>query len=55
MRRKDNYVMMKRATPKQVTLPNGRTLVARYEGICRSRLPPHTKRKVQRRTCEAKG
>ena len=28
MKRKDNYVMMKRATPKQVTLPNGRTLVA---------------------------
>ena len=55
MRRKDNYVMMKRATPKQVILPNGRTLVARYEGICRSRLPPHIKKKVQRRTCEAKG
>ena len=23
MRRKDNYVMMKRATPKRVTLPDG--------------------------------
>ena len=43
MRRKDNYVMMKRATPKQVTLPDGRTFVARYERVPRSRLPPHIK------------
>ena len=43
MRRKDNYVMIKRATPKRVTLPKGRTFVARYERVPRSRLPPHIK------------
>ena len=43
MRRKDKYVMMKRATPKHVTLPNGRTFVARYERVPRSRLPRHIK------------
>ena len=43
MKRKDNYVMMKRATPKQVTLPDGRTFVARYERVPRSRLPPYIK------------
>ena len=43
MRRKDNYVMIKRATPKRVTLPKGRTFVARYERVPRSRLPPHMK------------
>ena len=36
---KKNYVMRKRATPKQVTLPNGRTFVARYERVPRSELP----------------
>ena len=43
MRRKDNNVMMKRATPKRVTLPDGRTFVARYEGLPRYRLPLHIK------------
>ena len=43
MRRKDNYVMMGRATPKRVTLPDGRTFVARYKRVPRSRLPPHIK------------
>ena len=43
MRRKDNYIMMKRATPKQVTLLDGRTFVARYERVPRSSLPPHIK------------
>ena len=43
MRRKDKYVMMKRTTPKRVTLPNGRTFVARYKRVPRSRLPPHIK------------
>ena len=47
MRRKDNYVMMKRATPKQVALPDGRTFVARYERVPRPRLPSHIK--VRRR------
>ena len=43
MRRKDNNLMMKRATPKRVTLPDGRTFVARYEGLPRYRLPLHIK------------
>ena len=42
MRRKDN-VMMKRATPKRVTLPDGRTFVARYKGLPSYRLPLHIK------------
>ena len=41
MRRKDNYVMRKLNTPKRVTLPNGRTFLARYKRIPRSELPPH--------------
>ena len=32
---------MKLATPKRVTLPNGRTFVARYKRIKRSELPPN--------------
>ena len=43
MKRKVNYVMMKRAKPKRVTLPDGRTFVARFEKVPRSRLPPHIK------------
>ena len=43
MRRKDDYVMMGRATPKRVTLPDCRTFVARYKRVPRSRLPPHIK------------
>ena len=31
--------MMKRDTPKRVTLPNGRTFVARCEGVTRNHLP----------------
>ena len=31
MRRKRNYAMMKLNVPKRVTLPNGRTFVARYK------------------------
>ena len=38
MGRKKNCVMVKLATPKRVTLPNGRTFVAR---IKRSELPPN--------------
>ena len=33
MRRKKNYAMMKLNVPKRVTLPNGRTFVARYKRI----------------------
>ena len=39
--------MIKLATPKRVTLPNGRTFVARYKRIKRSELPPNI---VMRRT-----
>ena len=39
--------MMKLATPKRVTLPNGRTFFARYKRIPRDHLPPHL---IMRRT-----
>ena len=39
--RKENYAMRKLAVPKRVTLPNGRSFVARYEKIKRSELPPN--------------
>ena len=32
---------MKLATSKRVTLPNGRTFIARYKRIKRSELPPN--------------
>ena len=41
LRRKENYPMRKLDVPKIVTLPNGRTFVARYERIKRSELPPN--------------
>ena len=33
--------MVKKATPKRVNLPNGRSFVARYERATRDRLPPN--------------
>ena len=47
MRRKKNYAMVKLNVPKRVTLPNGRTFVARYKKIPRSELPDNI---VMRRT-----
>ena len=47
MRRKKNYAMVKLNVPKRVTLPNGRTFVARYRRIPRGELPPNI---VMRRT-----
>ena len=41
--------MMKINVPKRVTLPNGRTFVARYKRISRGELPPNI---VMRRTYE---
>ena len=41
MRQKRNYAMMKLNVPKRVTLPNGRTFVARYKWISRAKLPPN--------------
>ena len=34
-------IMIKRATPKRVTLPNGRTFLARYKRATRNDLPPN--------------
>ena len=39
--------MVKLAVPKRVTLPNGRTFIARYKRIRRGELPPNI---VMRRT-----
>ena len=39
MRRKRNYAMEKLNVPKNVTLPKGRTFVARYKRISRDDLP----------------
>ena len=47
MRRKKNYAMVKCNVPKRVTLPNGRTFVARYKRISRDQLLPNV---VVRRT-----
>ena len=51
MKRKDSYVMVQRATPKRVNLPNGRSLVARYRRIPRDRLPANVtiKRRYKQR------
>ena len=39
MRRKNSYVMGKLDIPKRVTLPNGRTFLARCKRVLRSQLP----------------
>lgn len=39
MRQKDNYVMIKKATPKQILLADDRTFVTRYERVSRDSLP----------------
>ena len=39
MRRKNSYAMPKLDTSKRVTLPNGRTFLARYKRVSRSQLP----------------
>ena len=41
MRRKKNYTMMKLNVPKRVTLPNGKSFVARYQRIPRDQLLPN--------------
>ena len=41
MARRDRIIMIKRATPKRVTLPNGRTFLARYRRATRDDLPPN--------------
>ena len=39
MTRGDRIIMMKRETPQRVSLPNGRTSVARYKRVTRAHLP----------------
>ena len=46
MRRKDNYVMVKRATPKRINLPNGRSFIARYKRVPGHRLAPNVMIKI---------
>ena len=52
MRRKNNYVMRRLDTPKQVTLPNGRNFYAKYQRVPRSLFPPNAimKRRYRART-----
>ena len=38
---RDRIIMIKRATPKKVTLPNGRTFYAKYRRATRDDLPPN--------------
>ena len=38
---RDRIIMIKRATPKRVTLPNGKTFLARYRRATRDDLPPN--------------
>ena len=38
---RDRIIMIKRATPKRVTLPNGRSFLARYRRATRDDLPPN--------------
>ena len=38
---RDRIIMIKRAQPKRVTLPNGRTFMARYRRAKRADLPPN--------------
>ena len=47
--------MRKRATPKRVTLPNGRTFVAHYERVAKSELPAHIRMKRTYRGWVAQG
>ena len=39
VKRRNNIVSVKRDTPKQVTLPNGRTFLAKYRRVTRQYLP----------------
>ena len=38
---RDRIIMIKRTTPKRVTLPNGKTFLARYRRATRDDLPPN--------------
>ena len=56
MRRKRNYAMEKLNVPKRVTLPNGRTFLARYKRISRDDLPLNIQmRRVYRQRAAPRG
>ena len=56
MRRKRNYAMEKLNVPKRVTLPNGRSFVARYKRISRDDLPLNIQmRRVYRQRAAPRG
>ena len=42
-RHRNKIIMIKRDTPKRITLPNGRTFIARYKRVTRNE-PPNKRR-----------
>ena len=48
---KQKVILRKRAVPKVVNLPNGRSFTSRWERISRKQLPINTKVKKQRAIC----
>ena len=40
---RDNFIMRKRQNPKRVSLPDGKTFIARYECVTRDHLPPNVR------------
>ena len=43
MARRDRIIMVRRENPKRVTLPNGRTFLARYRRATRAKLPANVR------------
>ena len=43
MARRDRIIMVRRENPKRVTLPNGRTFLARYRRATRAELPANVR------------
>ena len=43
MARRDRIIMVRRANPKRVTLPNGRSFLARYRRATRAELPANVR------------
>ena len=53
---RNRIIMIKRATPKRVTLPDGRTFLARYRRATRDDLPPNISLpRVYKETAAPKG
>ena len=53
MARKNRIIIVKRDVPKRVTLPNGRTFLARYKRTARAHLPPNIHLERPYKQCEA--